>query len=63
MCPKVLYACLSYAESGFQSPCLLLTKLSTTVTVEELLELVDYLGISDRVTHVQNIEQAAKKQD
>lgn len=43
--PKVLHACVSFGASGFGSPGLLLTKLSVSVEISELMTTADYLMI------------------
>lgn len=56
MKPKLLYACLSYADTGYGSPAVLLTKLSTLVAVEDLITMMDYLGIVHKVPLISTVE-------
>jgi hypothetical protein len=57
MDPKLLYACLSFADTNYLSPAVLLTKLSKTIDVEDLLALLDYLGIEDKISKVSTVEE------
>ena len=57
MNPKALYPCLCFAESGFESPALLLTKSSKTVSVCKLLDLVEHLGLINEFHLLKDMDQ------
>ena len=43
--PHILHACIAFAISNFQSPSLLLTKLSSSSNVDDLVDALDFLGM------------------